>query len=142
MHAKLHYLQMDGIVVAMMLVMFLLLLTVAGADFLINDDFNRETTGAKPAGYLLEELGGSVEIDRGAHRRRQESFISMTPAATASRSRRNSRRKRAWSPRRYSFMQPALGTTAKVLRLLDREGVNAAVHIETQEGRRQQCPEL
>ena len=35
---------------------------LADTDLLISDTFDQDTVGAKPAGYVIEETGGKVEI--------------------------------------------------------------------------------
>lgn len=110
--------------------MFLALFSAAGADFLINDDFDREATGAKPAGYLLEELGGSVSIADVPSAANKSVYLN-DPGGNVIKIAKKFAPQTGLMTAETWFMQPSLGTTAKVLRLLDQEGVNAAVHIET-----------
>ncbi|MGE5551196.1 MAG: hypothetical protein ACM3ZC_11825 [Bacteroidota bacterium] len=112
---------------AMLAVVFI---TVAGADFLIDDDFNREATGAKPAGYLLEETGGGIEIAEVPSATDKSIFLN-DPGDKVIKITKKFAPQAGLVTVELSFMQPVFGSTAKVVRLLDQEGASAAVHIET-----------
>ncbi|WP_083652540.1 pectate lyase [Bacillus sp. MRMR6] len=105
----------------------------AEAAPIIQDDFNALETGSVPDGYTVSGENGSITVsevpstedkslyfeDNGADTiKAVKSFAPQTDTVTAV----------------VNFMQTVLGSTTKVLRLLDESGSNAAVHIETRSG--------
>lgn len=104
--------------------------SATGAEFLVNDDFNREATGAKPTGYLIEEAGGNVAIAE-VPSATDKSIYLDDPGDKVIKVTKKFTPQAGLLTVELSFMQPVLGSTAKVVRLLDPEGASAAVHIET-----------
>ncbi|NLG83145.1 MAG: pectate lyase, partial [Firmicutes bacterium] len=86
--------------------------------------------GGKPPGYLIEETGGSVEIAE-VPIATDKSVYLYDPGDKNIKIARKFPAQTGVVTVRVSFMQPVAGSTAKVIRLLDPEGQNTAVHIET-----------
>lgn len=103
---------------------------VCADNILVDDNFNKEATGAQPAGYLIEDKGGKVSIAPVPSEADKSLFLD-DPGTT------NIKISKFFAPQtgiitaQISFMQPQLGTTAKVIRLLEKDTNAAGVHIET-----------
>ena len=114
-------------------------------NFLVDDNFNTLPIGSKPPGYQIEETAGSVEIAETPDPY-QRSLYLFDPGSSNIRivKRFEPFKKKIFSDGilivELSFMQPSLGSTAKVVRLTDTECLkdpieaNAVVHIETRSG--------
>ncbi len=108
---------------------------------LAEDNFNSESTGSKPAGYEIEETAGSVEIAEVPDSSNKSLYL-FDPGSSNIRivKRFKPIKKKGILVVEMSFMQPSLGSTAKILRLTDNECVkgpdetNSAVHVETRSG--------
>lgn len=108
----------------------LLIVPATAATMLVYDDFNQYAAGAKPDGYSIEETGGSVtvaEVPSAA----DKSLYLDDPGTNSIKIEKEFPPQSGTITVDISFMQPSPSTTAKVLRLLDRDGTKAAVHIET-----------
>ncbi len=103
------------------------------ATVLVNDDFNGLATGSQPEGYLIEETGGKVSIVEVPGAKDKSLFLD-DPGSN------NIKITKKFAPQtgvvtaELSFMQTKFGTTAKVIRLMDADGANVAVHLETRSG--------
>ncbi len=111
------------------------------AQPLVEDNFNSAPTGSKPVGYEIEDTAGGVEIAE-VPGPDDKSVYLFDPGTSNIRilKRFKPMKKKGILVVEMSFMQPSLGSTAKVLRLTDTECLkdpaeaNAAVHIETRSG--------
>lgn len=114
-------------------------------EFLVDDNFNSLPIGSKPPGYEIEETAGSVEIAETGEPYGKSLYL-FDPGTS------NIRIIKRFKPFKktffndgilvteLSFMQPDLGSTAKVVRLTDTQCVkgpdetNTVVHVETRSG--------
>lgn len=103
--------------------------TFAGG-VLIDDNFNNGKTGEQPAGYLIEDAGGKVSIAEVPSASDKSLFLD-DPGSSVIKITKKFTPQTGIVTAEVSFMQDNAGSTAKVLRLLDAEAANAAVHIET-----------
>ncbi|NLY74638.1 MAG: pectate lyase [Firmicutes bacterium] len=117
----------------------------AAVNMLVEDNFNSLPVGSKPPGYEIEETAGSVEIAELPEPYYKAVYLFDPGTSNIriikrfkpySKTKRNS----GILVVEVSFMQPDLGSTAKVIRITDTECLkdpdkaNAAVHVETRSG--------
>ncbi|HYH02398.1 MAG TPA: hypothetical protein VEC37_04815, partial [Bacillota bacterium] len=97
---------------------------------LVDDNYNNGKIGEQPTGYLIEEAGGKVSIADTPSATDKSLFLD-DPGSTIIKVTKKFTPQTGIVTAEVSFMQNNAGSTAKVLRLLDAEAANAAVHIET-----------
>lgn len=114
--------------------------TLLAAQPLVENNFNSESTGSKPAGYEIEETAGGVEIAEVPSPDDKSIYLFDPGNSNIRIIKRFKPLKKGILVVEMSFMQPSLGSTAKVLRLTNTECLKdpgeakAAVHIETRSG--------
>jgi|GEM_PF-326943 len=102
----------------------------ADSEILIDDNFDKAAVGSKPEGYIIEETGGLVEIadlpGSGNH-----SLALMDPGSSVIKVSKKFAPQTKVVTVEVAFMQRDFGSTAKPIRLLDKDGQGIAVQIET-----------
>ncbi len=137
-------LRLTGLFLMMMIFIFSGETSLA-IDFLVDDNFNSLPIGSKPSGYEIEETAGSVEIAETPEPYNRSLYL-FDPGTSNIRIVKRFRpfKKRFRSDGvlilELSFMQPSLGSTAKIVRLTDAECLkgpeqtNSVVHLESRSG--------
>ncbi|TCL65329.1 hypothetical protein EDC14_101777 [Hydrogenispora ethanolica] len=103
------------------------------AGFLVDDNFNGDPVGAKPAGYEIEETGGKVGVAAFPSEAEKSLFLD-DPGDKVIKVTKVFAPQSGTVVAEIAFLQPVVSSTAKVIRLLDKEKANAAVHLETRSG--------
>ncbi len=111
----------------------MVLAQASAAGLLVDDNFNAAAVGAKPDGYAIEEAGGSVAIAAFPSDSDHSLYLN-DPADKVIKVTKTFAPQTGVVVVEVAFAQPVLGSTAKVIRLLDKEQANAAVQIETRGG--------
>lgn len=100
---------------------------------IFQDEFNALVTGSVPEGYTVSGENGSVTVSEVPSTKDKSLYFEDNGTDTI-------KAVKTFEPQTgtvtvaVNFMQTVLGSTTKVLRLLDETGTNAGVHIETRSG--------
>ena len=99
---------------------------------LVDDNFNTEAIGSKPAGYEYEEIGGRIEI-AAVPSEADKSLALNDPGDKVIKVAKKFTPQTGKVTAELYFMQPVVSSTAKAIRLLDQNSA-VAVQIETRAG--------
>ncbi|MCR8635712.1 fibronectin type III domain-containing protein [Paenibacillus radicis (ex Xue et al. 2023)] len=106
-----------------------------GMSLLVNDNFDAQTTGAKPDGYEVSELGGAVQIANVPSSSNKSIFINDTNASSFSQISKSFPEQTKKVIVQADFMQQTKANSAKVIRVQPAQGGTLpAVSIETVSG--------
>ncbi|TVY00333.1 hypothetical protein FPZ49_33150 [Paenibacillus cremeus] len=106
-----------------------------GMSLIVNDNFDDQASGVSPAGYVVSEAGGTVQISNTPNATNKSIFINDTSTSGFSQISKNFTAQTQKVIAQVDFMQPTKVNSTKILRLQPAlGGTTPAVSIETNGG--------